>query len=422
MSPRLSWLWRELHRERGGTRHRAERTGRSSRAGVALLMVIALIAFMTIIVTEVVHGASVRIQLAANQRDEAKAEALAMGGVQFYRLLLIGSKQLEGNSLIESFGPMLGINADTLWQIIPTVSSNLLRILLVVDGDEDEARDIQRAGGLTEAQAQKSREESEIQTSLRKSFLDFDGDFTASVKDEDSRIFVGNLQATDLAQLQQSPHGILLQGLMMGEKQVDHLREYNLEQWELIANLADWTDPDDNRLYLGGRESQLYENLGDPYLPKNAAFDSTEEIRLVDGWEKDHVWNQYGKHLTIYGGGKINVNTCTRRVLEAVLHAGIDGVMSDDSIDLVIEMIDAFRNTPPALGGGFFRKPDDFINFIQQYATGTVRPELKDAITTKSTVFRVTSRGDVGRASVEIEAVFDFSRSRQGKVVYWRVQ
>ena len=40
-----------------------------------------------------------------------------------------------------------------------------------------------------------------------------------------------------------------------------------------------------------------------------AALDTLDEIRLVDGWHLDGVWERMGRHLTIYGGGKVNVNT-----------------------------------------------------------------------------------------------------------------
>ena len=89
MVKRIQAWWKELHRERT-----PERRGRRSRSGVAMLLVITIVTLLTVVVTEVVHGAAMRIQLAGNQRDEAKAEALAMSGVQFYRLLLIASQQL----------------------------------------------------------------------------------------------------------------------------------------------------------------------------------------------------------------------------------------------------------------------------------------------------------------------------------------
>ena len=137
-------VWRQLIRPRQRVGRRVTRMGRGSRGGVALLTTIALVALMGVIVTEITFMATMRLQLAANQRDEAKAEALAQAGVQFYRLILIASKQLGQSPMIQSLGPMLGVNADTLWQLVPEVGSGFLRFLLMADGDKEEASELAR--------------------------------------------------------------------------------------------------------------------------------------------------------------------------------------------------------------------------------------------------------------------------------------
>ena len=71
----------------------------------------------------------------------------------------------------------------------------------------------------------------------------------------------------------------------------------NLEPLELVGNLADWTDMDDNRAYLGGSENSIYDKLDPPYKAKNAPFDTMQEVRLVEGWHRDDVWNRYGQHI-----------------------------------------------------------------------------------------------------------------------------
>jgi hypothetical protein len=46
---------------------------------------------------------------------------------------------------------------------------------------------------------------------------------------------------------------------------------------------------------------------------------------------------------------------------------------------------------------------------------------LKSVIGTSSSVFTITSTGLVGESTRMVTAVFDFSNSAQGQVVYWRV-
>lgn len=423
MVTRVQTWWKELHRERT-----PERRGRRSRSGVAMLLVITIVTLLTVVVTEVVHGAAMRIQLAGNQRDEAKAEALAMSGVQFYRLLLIASQQL-GSGFYNMLRTMLPkgmeapITSDTLWQMVPDLNSNMMRLLLLTDNDVDDAKAL-----AAEQAAGKDKEATEVPSRLKKHFLDFDGDFAAHVEDEDRRIFVGRINGANMVQLQSDPHAGMLAALMTGDNQDAFLRKINFEKWQLIGSLVDWTDVDDQRVWDGGSERSAYDNMAmdgeDPYPPKNAAFDTQEEIRLVEGWNNDEVWMRFGRHLTIYGGGKVNVNTADHRVMEAIFQRFIQPAPTQDGMNLIWQQIEAFRNTSVFLegGGGIFHDVSNFVALLKEIAPGTVDDGIANALTTSSTTFRVTSGGEVGDSKVAITAVFDFQKSPIGKVLYWQVQ
>ena len=70
---RLRFLWHELVRPRGRVRNEifeGPRRSRASRGGIALLMVIASITFVTVIVAEVNYAARVRLLMAANERND----------------------------------------------------------------------------------------------------------------------------------------------------------------------------------------------------------------------------------------------------------------------------------------------------------------------------------------------------------------
>jgi type II secretory pathway component PulK len=230
-----------------------------------------------------------------------------------------------------------------------------------------------------------------------------------------------------MAQLQSDPQAGMLASLMSGDRQDNFLNEIDLDKWELIAALVDWTDPDDQRLFDGGSEQSAYENLSDledPYPPKNAQFDTQEELRLVEGWNRDQVWLRYGRHLTIYGSGKVNINTADRRVMEAIFQRFIQPPPTQDSMQIIWQQIDAFRNTPVYAegGGGIFHDVGNFVALLREIAPGTLDDSIQQQLTTSSTVFRVSSEGEVGDSKVVISAVFDFSRSPIGKVLYWQVQ
>ena len=51
-----------------------------------------------------------------------------------------------------------------------------------------------------------------------------------------------------------------------------------------------------------------------------------------------------------------------------------------------------------------------------------LKPEVQQAVTSTSTVFRITSVGEVGNARVEIHAVLDFTTDTTGRIVFWRIR
>jgi general secretion pathway protein K len=415
MTRAIHWVWRELTRPRGHQRHRFYRVGRKSNAGVALLMVITSIMMLTVLVTEITHGAAVRTQLARHHRDEVRAEALANSGVQIYRLVLMASKMLGRNPMIAQFAPMLGVNGDSLWQMIPFINTTMMRMLLATGGELEELQGRE----LTDEQREASRERS---SAFDKNFLDFDGDFQARVEDENRLIFVGAFRTNDLEALQTSPVTQQLLGLMTREDYDQFLYDRNLEKMELIANLVDWTDPDDLRLWEGGREDTLYERLDSPYRAKNAPFDTIDEIRLVEGWHLDGVWERFGRHLTIYGGGKVNVNTAHRPVLFALIQGYTEVNYPDQVILDWLDLLMQYRGLPVAEGGIYFQNGQQFHQFMTEVLGVPMLPDVANVVAGESSTFRVTSVGEVGDARVEITAILDYSRNPTGDILYWSVK
>jgi general secretion pathway protein K len=448
------WIWTELTRPRGSVTHRFYRVGRSSRSGVALLVVIAAFLFMTVLAAQIASTAAVRISLASNLRDEAKAEYLAKSGLNFYRLILVAANGMDsklGAANLPFDPAALGISGDMLWQMVPFINTNLMRMIFVSGGDLDDEEQLEMAEkGLTDEQLERTREASSASSS-KPGFLDFEGDFFAEVNDESRRINIKNIQGNDVASLQQDPAASQLLALMTGRNTCAAIRadrqasiddtddntqffmDRSLEPLELVGNLADWVDKNTTRAYLGGNEDSVYDRLEEPYRAKNAPFDTLEEVRLVDGWHRDDVWEKFGANLTVFGDGKVNVNTADCEVLWALLKTHVQPPPADQQVDLCVRGIEQMRAMIPfsserqfvqfvrdgqAIGGDINGQP---LNNVQGQCSLTPAATMNGAVTTKTKVFRVTSVGTVGNASVKIEAVFDFSGSVEGKTLYWRI-
>jgi len=412
-------LWRSLVRPRGLRTHpfhHASRRSRSSESGVALIVVVTSIVVMTTVVAEMAFGARVRFLLSGHQAEEAQAYWLARTGVNIYRLILTGNYQLKQSSTMQSIGEATGINmGDALWQAVPFLSSGLMRMVFVSGGatddvEEGEVEQIRRTGTVSEEVAEESREKSRFSD---KGFLDFDGDFTAEITDEERKVNV-NAFATRSASatLQENATAQALYGLMSGLENDQWFYDRNIDRWEIISNLADWVDADTTRCGLqGGYEDDLYNRLEDPYLSKNAAFDTKEEIRLVAGWEGE-VFDRYEDQLTVWGSGKINVNTADREMLVGLLRAYAS--TSDDLGNTMVDLMEQYAMVTS------FQSTSDFMSYLESQGI-QVSDELKNMITTSSSVFTVTSMGVVGDTAVTITAVLDYTSSALGSTKYWRV-
>ena len=393
---------------------------RTNQRGIAMLMVITTLMFLVVLVTEIAYSSRVRFLKTAHSRDEIAADYLAQSGIAIYRLILVANKQL-GESMGDTMSGMApGFNfGDALWQMVPAINTGLLRMFFVSGGsvDDDELQDFAEQG-LTEEQRDESRESSRFSD---KSFLDFDGDFAAEIGDEDRKINVNRLGKScdgvcTLATLQLDPIAIQLYGLMSGEAHDQWFYDRDIERWELIADMADWIDQDTNRIWRGGYEDNLYNSLDSPYLSKNARFDTKEEIRLVEGWQDD-VYERFGDEVTVFGAGKININTASDDMLKGLFKAYLQPTVTDSEADRLLQHM---RDQTMIVD---FTKPKEFTDWITDMTNYEVREgmDLTSEIKTSSETFLIESTGMVGDSSATAVCVLDFSSSKVGRIKYWRI-
>jgi type II secretory pathway component PulK len=186
---------------------------------------------------------------------------------------------------------------------------------------------------------------------------------------------------------------------------------------ELAYCIIDWRDPDSvfgHPQY--GAEDADYEDLSSPYQSKDGDFEVYEELLLVDKMDQG-TFDKIQRYITIYGAGRVNINTASKEVLSAL---GLTERVAEDII--------TFRNGPDRLPG----TADDDI-FLQ---AATIVPRLSQAFSlgpsdvaalsnmvaggqfqVNSEYFRIDSAAELSglKGKTAIVAVAD----RTGKVVYW---
>ena len=189
-----------------------------------------------------------------------------------------------------------------------------------------------------------------------------------------------------------------------------------MEAQDLAASIIDWRDKDSQlSVPLGSAEDSYYRNLEFPYEAKDADFDSLDEALLVKGLSQE-IFEKIKGYITIYGEGKVNINTASRAVLLALgfdqgtveeiisLRAATDRVSgtSDDNI------FEAVSDIVPKLSQAYHLS-DSEITQISQL--------VEQNLTVYSNNFMIRSLAKLNNHRNTLEVISVINRA--GKILYW---
>ncbi len=84
----------------------------------------------------------------------------------------------------------------------------------------------------------------------------------------------------------------------------------------IASSIVDWRD-EDNRSLPNGAEGKYYRSLRWSYKCKDFPFQTLAELSYVKGMNAD-IFEKLKSYITIYGSGRVNINTTSRKVLYAL--------------------------------------------------------------------------------------------------------
>lgn len=406
---------RERRGEEGAGRGRGRGRGwRRGDRGIALLVVLLAITVITAIVVQFSLDEHVDYSLAANEADEARAYYLALSGINFYKLILDADQKLSGNAQLQQFLQQAGMPQIALWKMVPEIDTAILRSVSSPDVPEDQKEELSKQfGGIAFDTLTKSD-----------GFLDFEGDLHAEIEDEESKINLNKIADERIDGPLDSSVGRALYAMSADAKfdpifdGENALGERKLQREDVIANIIDFVDPNQQGIKSGGAEDSLYAGYDDEYKAKNGPFDSLAEVQMVAGVNDD--WMQaFGKQITVFSDGKVNINTCPQETIAALLLAASDVALQPEQAMQMAKQIIEFRDLSP------FAQPQNFVDFVKQNFSITLQPDtgvnqFKDKIDVQSKVFTLRSTGYAGNARVTITAVVD-NTGTSLRWLYWRV-
>ncbi len=182
--------------------------------------------------------------------------------------------------------------------------------------------------------------------------------------------------------------------------------------------IVDWRDNDSFFQHPQyGAEDPEYKGLKLSYEAKDGDFEVLEEVLLVHKMDQK-VFNNIKRFVTIYGKGKININTAPREVLMALgitsrtvgnilsFREGADELIGTADDDIFLQAATVI----PRLSQVFDMVPSDISVLSNLIASGQ--------FVTKSENFmiRSTAKLDNKKGQTTIVAVAE----RTGKIKYWR--
>lgn len=435
--------------------------GQRRSRGVALIIAVVSIALLTVIATEFAYNSRVDLQLAANQRDEVRAYYMARSGVAMSRLLLRFQRQVDQTPIpnpASLFGSILGggqgnqgntpqptsLNLQ-LWKMA-RVDCHLLKGLVKSEGQEGasdippvEAKDEDDARFKMDGEEDPASREMSAQMT-RRSFGGFEGCFLSTISDEEEKLNVHRLMAGAGDAL---PTALRMMD-MLGDKRFEFLWERDdanrvrSNPEEVMLAIKDWADDDEtgsainrtdptNPLPNGfSDEGAPYSRYEPHYEPKNARFDSIDELYRVHG-VNDQFMAAFKDRLTVYPdiNSKPNINTDDPVMMGLAIMSVADPARPDPRLKDPVFLNELITRIRSARMFSFFgMSVQDFVAVVES-AGIAVNPAIRSNVAgnrlvgDKSQTFTIKSVGEAGNVQKTLTAVVRLDDTL-GKLLYWR--
>ncbi len=181
------------------------------------------------------------------------------------------------------------------------------------------------------------------------------------------------------------------------------------EVGNLIDAIKDWIDPDDDVTRFGA-ENGYYQSLENPYSCKNGPLESLGQMLLIKGVTRELFYGDehlpgISSYLTVYGDGKININTADSLVLRS-LADDLDTEMVSDMIEYRLDEGNDLKDP------GWYRK-------VPGMGDTAIESEL---IKTASPYFEIESAGISEAMNKRVAAIVKREDGKPIQILAWKVE
>jgi general secretion pathway protein K len=226
--------------------------------------------------------------------------------------------------------------------------------------------------------------------------------FKVTIEDEGGKIGINHLVSGGAVNV---PLREMLLRLLTGI----HFRLERRQAEDLLDAIQDWLDPDDE-VTGGGAEGAYYAGLPQPYEAKNAPLDCIEELLMVKGMTRELFYGTAEltglvRCLTVFGDGRININTAPVPVLLALA----EEMRKDDA-----ERLDEYRRD--------LRNDLSSPAWYQQITQPAGIDMPTALIVVRSDIFQITATGFQGQMQERLTAIVRRGADRKKvSLLSWKV-
>jgi general secretion pathway protein K len=423
--------------------------------GVALIITVISITLLTVVATEFAYNTRVDLQLAANQRDEVRAYYMARSGVGLGRLLLRFQKQVDGMQIPNLPGLLGGAAGGQagaassmniqLWKLA-RVDCHMLKGLVKSDTDGKDGEEAEESKDPKFEMDDEGGEPAEFSAApIKRSFGGFEGCFLATISDEEEKLNVHRLAGLATEALPTVARMLD----MFGDKRFEFLfnredaNKVRVTPPEVVIALRDWVDEDEvesvirltdpvNPIAAGfSDEGRHYDRFDPRYEPKNARFDSLDELYRVHG-VTDQFMAAFRDRLTVYPdvNRRPNINTDDPLMMYMAILSVADPARPDPRLQdpvFIQELITRIRTARMFSFMGM--SVGDFVGVVRSVGV-PVNPQVDTTVNPnaatnnrfvgdKSQTFTIKSVGEAGSVQKTITTVVKLD-DQLGKLLYWR--
>jgi general secretion pathway protein K len=430
-------------------RRGAARRGRDAREqGIALIIAITAITILAALLADLHETTGSAYATSASQRDSLRAEYMAKSGLNLTRLLVANEPAIR-QVVLPIYQAMVGRPPPQL--PIWTYADMLLRPFCRND----------REGQAARQQAEDDGEPPEVpfDFSSTQGLDDTPGRCEIVALAENAKINVNqplNLTGDDARRSVAMQVFAMVGGYqqpspfdpLFGREDADG--QFSSRQ-DIVSSMIDWWDQDTDQTTFDpgagtvanqGSEDNPYRRMDDPYEPKNAPFDSLEELRLIRG-VGDDFWATFieptqddpqARAVTIYGSGAVNPNEAPPEVLLARLCSILSAQTLCTDPGEAAKFIQLVNTARSIIQVPFFTRSGDFLNFLEGrggsrdlypmlrgflgadspllFLPVTIpqesRAELDRSFVTAARILTIRVTGSSGRSRVRLNTVMNF--------------